>query len=124
MFQNYYSDRVPEQVATVFGSKFALALFQLTPGTWHGPIESGLGWHLVWVEALTPRRVPAFEEIEAEAKAEWIAGQRVESRRRAFEAMRARYEVILPTRLSHKNFTCLSNASNLLGQSAKFSSAS
>jgi hypothetical protein len=28
------------------------------------------------------------------------------------------------TRLSHKNFTCLSNASNLLGQSAKSSSAS
>ena len=27
-------------------------------------------------------------------------------------------------RLSHKNFTCLSNASNLLGQSAKSSSAS
>ena len=29
-----------------------------------------------------------------------------------------------PARLSHKNFTCLSNASNLLGQSAKSSSAS
>ena len=29
-----------------------------------------------------------------------------------------------PHRLSHKNFTCLSNASNLLGQSAKSSSAS
>ena len=29
-----------------------------------------------------------------------------------------------PSRLSHKKFTCLSNASNLLGQSAKSSSAS
>ena len=32
-------------------------------------------------------------------------------------------EVLDLTRLSHKKFTCLSNASNLLGQSAKSSSA-
>ncbi len=25
------------------------------------PIESGLGWHLVWVDSITPGRVPAFE---------------------------------------------------------------
>ncbi len=25
------------------------------------PIESGLGWHLVWVESIAPGRVPAFE---------------------------------------------------------------
>jgi hypothetical protein len=34
------------------------------------------------------------------------------------------HERRLHARLSHKNFTCLSNASNLLGQSAKSSSAS
>jgi hypothetical protein len=34
------------------------------------------------------------------------------------------FGVSQPPRLSHKNFTCLSNASNLLGQSAKSSSAS
>jgi parvulin-like peptidyl-prolyl isomerase len=32
------------------------------------PIESGLGWHLVWVDSITPGRVPAFEEVEAQAK--------------------------------------------------------
>ena len=71
-------------------------LFRLEPGSWQGPIESGYGWHLVWVDAMMASRVPAFEEVEAEVKAEWIAEQRAESRRRAFEAMRARYEVILP----------------------------
>ncbi len=96
MFQDYYGDRLPEQVANVFGSKFAQTLFQLKTGAWSGPVESGLGWHLVFIESVTPGRVPAFEEIEADVKAEWIAVQRAESKRKAFEAMRARYEVILP----------------------------
>ncbi len=40
------------------------------------PIESGLGWHLVWVDSITPGRVSAFEEVEAQAKDEWIALER------------------------------------------------
>jgi peptidyl-prolyl cis-trans isomerase C len=96
MFQDYYSDRSPEQVANVFGAKFTRSLFQLEPGVWQGPIESGFGWHLVWVDAMTPARVPAFEEVEPEVRSEWLADQRTEFKRRAFGAMKARYEVVLP----------------------------
>ena len=96
MFQDYYGDRSPEQVANVFGAKFTRSLFQLEPGSWQGPIESGFGWHLVWVDSMTPARVPAFEEVEPEVKAEWVAEQRAEFKRRAFEAMKARYEIVLP----------------------------
>jgi peptidyl-prolyl cis-trans isomerase C len=95
MFQDYYGDRSPEQVANVFGAKFTRSLFQLAPGSWQGPIESGFGWHLVWVESMTPARVPVFEEVEPEVRSEWVADQRAEFKRQAFEAMRARYEVVL-----------------------------
>jgi hypothetical protein len=96
MFQDHYADRTPEQVAGVFGSKFADALFQLAPGAWQGPVESGLGWHLVWVTSSVPGRVPAFEEIEGAVRAGWVDEQRAEARRRAFEAMAARYQIVLP----------------------------
>jgi peptidyl-prolyl cis-trans isomerase C len=96
MFQDYYGDRSPEQVATVFGAKFTRSLFQLQPGSWHGPIESGFGWHLVWVESMTSARVPAFEEVEPEVRSEWVADQRAEFKRQAFEAMRACYDIVLP----------------------------
>ncbi len=95
MFQDYYGDRSLEEMAKLFGPRFAQALLQQQPGSWQGPIESGYGWHLVWVDSLTPSRVPAFEEVETEAKTEWIADQRAETRRRAYEAMRARYEIVL-----------------------------
>ncbi|HEY7204444.1 MAG TPA: peptidylprolyl isomerase [Methylomirabilota bacterium] len=96
MFQDYYADRTPEQVAGVFGVSFADALFRLEPGAWQGPVESGLGWHLVWVTSQAPGRVPAFEEVEGAARIAWMDEQRAETRRRAFEAMAARYQVILP----------------------------
>jgi hypothetical protein len=104
MFQGYYADRSPQEMAKLFGPRFAQALLQQQPGSWQGPIESGYGWHLVWVESLTLRRVPAFEEVETEAKTEWIADQRAETRRRAYEAMRARYEIVLPAPSQHDAF--------------------
>jgi parvulin-like peptidyl-prolyl isomerase len=96
MFQSYYADRTPEQVGNVFGTKFAAALFALGPGAWQGPIESGYGWHVVWVDSIVPGRVPAFEEVEPDVKFEWIAEQRAAVKRKAFEAMQARYVVVLP----------------------------
>jgi parvulin-like peptidyl-prolyl isomerase len=97
MFQDYYADREPEQLASVFGAKFAQTLFQLTPGAWQGPLESGLGWHLVFIESVAPGRVPDFEEIEPDLKTAWINEQRAKAKRKTYAAMRARYEVVLPT---------------------------
>ena len=96
MFQDHYGDRSFEELANLFGPPFAQAVLALTPGSWHGPIESGYGWHLVWVDSITPGRVPAFEEVEPDVKAEWMAERRADAKRKAFEAMRARYEVVLP----------------------------
>jgi len=98
MLQDYYAERTPEQVASVFGSSFAKALFELAPGAWQGPIESGYGWHLVWIDAIAPGGVPDFAEVAAEVRSAWAAERRAAAKREAFEAMRARYVVVLPTR--------------------------
>lgn len=98
MFQSFYGDRSLEVVAKDFGPPFARALAGIAPGAWTGPIESGYGWHLVFVDALTPQRVPDFDDIEAEVKAAWIEDQREQTRARLYDAMRARYQVVLPPR--------------------------
>jgi hypothetical protein len=95
--RSYYAERTPDEVAALFGTEFSRSLYRLPSGTWQGPIESGLGWHLVWIDALWPRHVPSFAEADPEqVKAAWIDAQRAESRRAAFEAMRAKYDVVLP----------------------------
>jgi hypothetical protein len=97
MFQDHYGDHAAEDVAKVFGTSFAEALFKLAPGGWRGPIESGFGWHLIWVDSIEAGRVPDYEEIQPAVRSAWLDAQRAESRRRAFDAMRARYQVVLPS---------------------------
>ena len=96
MDRDYYGDRSADDMGKLFGLNFAQVLAGLKPGVWQGPVESGYGWHLVFVDASTPARVPAFEEIEPEIKAEWIDDQRAAAKRKAYETMRARYQVVLP----------------------------
>jgi hypothetical protein len=96
MFQDFYAERSPDQVANIFGTRFAQALPGLEPGKWQGPIESGLGWHLVWVESTIPGGVPAFEEVEARVKSEWSDEQRAEGKRKMFDRMKAHYQIVLP----------------------------
>lgn len=98
MDQNYFVDCFSEQVAKVFGSAFAETLFKLkSSGSWQGPVESGLGWHLIWIETITPGRIPAFEEVDFEQiKSEWTARLREETKRKAFADIKQRYEIVLP----------------------------
>jgi hypothetical protein len=96
MFQEYYRDRSSEQLAKEFGPQFAQTIFTLKPGSWQGPIESGYGWHLVFVESSTPVRIPALEEVEADVKIAWLSDQKEQAWRKAYEDMRANYTVLLP----------------------------
>jgi peptidyl-prolyl cis-trans isomerase C len=46
---------------------------------------------------VTPSRVPAFADVDRkDIEAAWIDEQRAESKRKAFDAMKAKYEVVLP----------------------------
>ena len=96
MFQDYYRDRAPDFLGKEFGPQFALSVAELPEGVWRGPIESGFGWHLVFVDTAIPGRVPDFEEIEPAVKTAWLAEQKVLAWDKAYKEMRAKYTVLLP----------------------------
>ena len=96
MFQEYYRDRAPDYLGKEFGPQFALAVAKLPPGAWQGPVESGFGWHLVFVDTVIPGRVPAFEEVEPDVKTAWLAEQKAQAWEKAYKEMRAKYTVLLP----------------------------
>jgi peptidyl-prolyl cis-trans isomerase C len=95
MFQNYYADRDPEQLAKEFGPDFAAAIFKLKAGSWQGPIESAYGWHLIWIESATPGRIPSFVEIQDDVKTAWLADQKAEQWRMSYAKLRAQYDVVV-----------------------------
>jgi hypothetical protein len=96
MFQDYYADRTPEWLAKEFGPAFGQAVARLGPGSWQGPIESGYGWHLVFVHSVIPGRTPVFEEVEPDVKTAWLGDQKQQAWRKAYDTMRAKYAVLLP----------------------------
>jgi parvulin-like peptidyl-prolyl isomerase len=96
MFQDFYRDRAPDYLAKEFGPPFALAVAKLPPGSWQGPVESGFGWHLVFVDTLIPGRVPAFEEVEPDVRTAWLNEQKALAWEKAYKDMRAKYTVLLP----------------------------
>ncbi len=95
MFQGYYADRTPEELDKEFGSQFASAIQKLKPGSWQGPVESGYGWHLVFVDSVIPGHIPVFEEVEPNVKTAWLADQKQQAWQKAYEDMRSKYSVVL-----------------------------
>jgi len=96
MFRSFYSDQTPDQVSRTFGPDFAKGLFGQKPGLWSGPVKSGYGWHLVFIESLAPGRQPEFEEVKSEVITQWETNQRAEFKAEAYRVMREKYEVVLP----------------------------
>jgi len=96
MFQDYYGDRTTEQLSKEFGPQFATEVAKLKPGSWQGPVESGYGWHLVFVDSVIPGRNPDFEEIEQDVKIAWMGEQKQKARQEAYEKIRDKYTVLIP----------------------------
>ena len=119
MLQDYYADRTPEQIAKEFGPVFAQAVFRAEAGSWQGPVESGFGWHLVFVDSFVPGRQPAFAEVAPEVKTAWLAQQKVDAWRKAYDEMRARYTVVLPGLPDTVEMEQVAPASGGAGQAAQ-----
>jgi len=94
--ESAYEARTLDELSKDFGLPFAQSLFKLKPGSWQGPIQSGYGWHVVFVKSFATGRVPAFEEVEPDVKAAWLTEQRSQQWRTVYAAMRAKYEIVLP----------------------------
>jgi peptidyl-prolyl cis-trans isomerase C len=95
ILRSYYRNSTPDQMLKEFGPAFAGELFKLDPGGWRGPIQSGYGWHLVWIDSMAAGRVPAFEEVEADVRPAWLDARYQEVKRSALEEMRSRYTVVV-----------------------------
>lgn len=96
MFRDYYGGRTPAEIAKEFGPTFAEELFAQTSARWVGPIRSGYGWHLVWIDTLEPGRPADFETIRDAVHSAWLDERYREIRARAYDEMLSRYTIVIP----------------------------
>jgi hypothetical protein len=81
------------EIARVFGDDFAAEAAKSSPGRWFGPIESGFGLHLVFVESREEGRLPELAEVRDAVGSDWQAARRAEANETFYQQLRARYEV-------------------------------
>ena len=81
------------EVAKQFGDKFAARLGHLPVGQWYGPVESGLGVHLVFVEERTEGRLPDLAEVRDAVRRDWTNARRLESNEKFFQDLLKHYTV-------------------------------
>lgn len=93
MLQQYYPKKERQRIAGLFGGEFADSLFDLSPGQWHGPVLSGYGTHLVYIETLTEFPLPSLDEVRERLTQDWVDLNRREITETYFADLLGKYEV-------------------------------
>jgi len=86
-------DASPASVAKTFGQEFSKELFSLPLNQWVGPIESGFGLHLLYIDSLVPSEAAVLDDVRKNVAREWLSGQRQLANDRFFQILRDRYVV-------------------------------
>ncbi len=95
MIANYFEANTPMDIRKNFGSGFAQSLMELKAGVWHGPVLSGFGTHLVFVNEIVSPPVPPLEEIKARVLEDWISNKREELNDAFYTALKAEYTIVV-----------------------------
>ena len=100
MLQNYYPQKDQIEIQKQFGSGFTESLTALSPGQWHGPVLSGYGVHLVYVQEVTEPPTPVFAEVRERVKQEWKSDKSEELNEQFYENLREQYTVVVEAPVS------------------------
>ena len=86
-------DAGASEVARLFGEVFVTQMGELPLGEWAGPVESGYGLHLVYVQDSTAGRAPALDEVRHDVQREWLSQRRREAIDAMYERLLKNYDV-------------------------------
>ena len=95
MLQNYFPQKDQVEIQKQFGRGFTESLVALSPGQWHGPVLSGYGVHLVYVQAVSEPPAPVFAEVRERVEQEWKSDKGEELNEQFYESLREQYSVVI-----------------------------
>jgi peptidyl-prolyl cis-trans isomerase C len=76
-----------------FGEGFTARLVKLPLGEWSGPVQSGLGNHLVLVHTIVASAPPKLDQIRTRVENDWRADARLRKRDAGFKTLLSAYTV-------------------------------
>ena len=90
-----FKDASGDDISGQFGDEFAIALRNVSPGGWTGPLASGLGLHLVQVSARKAPQPPELAKVRQRVENDWRATANARARDEAYARMLKGYDVVI-----------------------------
>ena len=95
MLPSYFDNTPARAVDNSFGRGFAKSLDALPLNDWQGPVESGLGLHLVKIAERVEGYLPDLADIRPIVEREWVNENRLETRRLINDQLLSEYDVVI-----------------------------
>jgi hypothetical protein len=84
-----------QEVARAFGRDFTEQLLQTESGRWQGPIRSGYGVHLVYIQQRDAASIYPFNEVRDRVKNDYLFELRQQRNEDVLEKLKSRYEITI-----------------------------
>ncbi len=88
---NCYKNETENNIRRDFGDHFTQALNQIEIANWVGPVESGLGFHIVWISGRNQPEQLEFDVARPNVRADWMDQQQSAALNVQLGRLRARY---------------------------------
>lgn len=92
----FLTGKSPTQIDRVFGDGFSTRISTLPIGQWSQPVQSGLGWHLLYPQSYRAPKVPEFEDIRIVVEQRYLELKSQELKKIEYEKVRMKYSVTVP----------------------------
>jgi hypothetical protein len=95
LLEHRYDSLSQTDIASLLGGEFAAAAVALLPGSWHGPIPSAYGFHLVFIEDRQQGRLPEFDAVRQNVLLEWQHQHRQKLTEDFYQGLLKKYSIVI-----------------------------
>lgn len=95
LLQPSFRQETRRYVARALGQRFVDQLDVLPTASWQGPLQSGYGLHLVYLEERVEGAMPPLAEVRDAVLRDWNAQRRRQLNDDIYQEFRKRYEVVV-----------------------------
>lgn len=97
LLQPVFRQETGRYISRAFGQRFVQQLDGLPTASWQGPLQSGYGMHLVYLEERVEGEMPPLAEVRDAVLRDWNAKRRRQLNDDIYQEFRKRYEVVVDT---------------------------
>jgi peptidyl-prolyl cis-trans isomerase C len=89
-----FSAYEPEQVSRLFGkTPFTAAVYSAPVGQWFGPVRSGYGWHLLYVDARQSATQPPLSAVRDAVRTDYLQDAEDKANKTAFDELARKFTI-------------------------------